>query len=126
MKRYVALASALLLLGLSLALLQHAYGTYESVRSFALPNVEALSPEVTSRRVVNEILPLLPPGREGDVARTLLESQASEAAGLHKLWVTQAIATQRLASVQAVAWCIALVASLVLVVWHWRRRGSAA
>jgi len=126
MKHYLEISAAVLLVSLSAVLLPHAYGAYESTRSLVLPNVDALSPEGTSRRVLLEILPLLPAGREGDAARSLLESQASGAANLHKLWVTQAIATRYLAFIQAIGWSTALAASLFLLVWLLRRRHGAA
>ncbi|QTN21519.1 hypothetical protein HZ992_15155 [Rhizobacter sp. AJA081-3] len=126
MKKQLTFAMLLLQVFLSLALLIQAFGAYESTKELVVPNVEALSPSAINAQVATQILPLLPTGAQGDLARTLLDSQARGSQDLHKLWGTQASAHERLAGIHTIAWALMLSVALALSYLHWPTKRADA
>jgi hypothetical protein len=114
-----------ILVSMSAVLFPHAYGGYISAKD-SIPNLLALTPEPNGLRVQSEVLPLLPVGDRGSVARVLLESQQDLAASLHKLNLTQAHARERLAGIHCVAWALVFAVGAVIMFVYRQRKPSDA
>jgi hypothetical protein len=126
MKPNVPAVISACLVGVSVFMLPQSFRTYWSAQAVVQPNIQALSPEQTAKRVSSVVLPLLPAGPDGELARSVLQSQASEANGLHAISTAQAKSHVLAGKVQAVAWLSVLVLSLVLVAKLWPSKRSEA
>jgi hypothetical protein len=126
MKPTVPAVIAVCLVSVSAVMLPQAFRAYWATQEAVEPNIQALSPEHTTKSVNSVVLPLLPAGPEGDLARNVLQSQAAEAKGLHELSAAQASSHILLGRTHSVAWLAVLVLSMILVAKLWPSKRSEA